>query len=80
MPTTMTLNELPRGATGTITCPADCPRDAAMLRAIGLREGLSFRVSQAGAPCIVDVEGCKLGLDHAMCARVQVAATVAAPS
>jgi Fe2+ transport system protein FeoA len=73
---TMTLDQMPRGATGTISRPADCPHDALLLRAMGMREGVSIRVCQAGSPCIIDVDGCKLGLDIAMCTRVQVAATV----
>jgi len=57
------------------------PRDAAMLRAMGMRPRCRVRMIRAGEPCIVEVLGinpatggcgCRLGLARALAARVMV--------
>ncbi len=57
------------------------PRDAAMLRAMGMRPRCRVRMIRAGEPCIVEVLGinpatggcgCRLGLARELAARVMV--------
>lgn len=72
--TTMTLDQMPTGAIGTVASPASSLDDAELLRAMGLREGLPIRICRAGESCIVDVDGTRLGLAREMSTGVQVAA------
>lgn len=57
------------------------PRDAAMLRAMGMRPRCRVRMIRAGEPCIVEVLGinpatggccCRLGLARELAARITV--------
>ena len=75
---TTTLDKMPCGACGTVASAAEVPADAELLRAMGLREGLSIRICRAGEPCIVEVDGTRLGIAREMSAGVQVAAIATA--
>lgn len=69
---TMTLDQMPPGATGTVQLPSSDAADAALLRAMGLREGLPIRVCRTGEPCIVEVDGTRLGIAKDISVQVQV--------
>lgn len=73
------LTALKTGECGVVceTCLAD--RDAAMLRAMGLRPSARIRVCRLGEPCIVEVLGanpagcgCRIGLARPLAERIMV--------
>jgi len=69
--TTTTLNTLTPGDTATITTTAGA--SAALLRAMGLREGMDVTVKRTGAPCIVETGNTRLGLASVLSAAIEVA-------
>ena len=57
------------------------PRDAAMLRAMGMRPNAKIRMIRSGEPCIIEVQGinpatggcgCRIGLSRDLASRVTV--------
>ena len=70
--------ELRRGDCARVAS-ADLPReDAAVLRAMGLRDGARIRVCRLGRPCILELcdercgTGCRIGLARELAARLMV--------
>jgi len=52
------LSTLRAGQTGTVSQTTLEPRDAALLRAMGLRPNARIRVCRLGEPCIIEVLSC----------------------
>ena len=73
------LTEMSVGSEGIVCETCLDPRDAAMLRAMGLRPRSRVRVCRLGDPCIVEVMpntpggcGCRIGLARPLAARVMI--------
>jgi len=85
-PSPVALTSLRAGQTATVAQTAMDPRDAAMLRAMGLRPNATIRLRRLGEPCIVEVlsggrDGCaetggrcccRIGLARPLADRVLV--------
>jgi Fe2+ transport system protein FeoA len=85
----MPLTSMPVNATAHVCETCMDPRDAAMLRAMGMRPCSRVRMIRTGEPCIVEVLGvnpatgacgCRIGLAHDMAARVTVRLATKAPA
>lgn len=77
----MALSRLPVNALAHVCETCLDPRDAAMLRAMGMRPCARIRMIRAGEPCIVEVVGvnpatgscgCRIGLSRDLADRVTV--------
>lgn len=77
----MALSGLPVNALAHVCETCLDPRDAAMLRAMGMRPCARIRMIRAGEPCIVEVIGvnpatgscgCRIGLSRDLADRVTV--------
>jgi len=75
------LTGLPRGHTAQVCETCLDTRDAAMLRAMGLRPNARVRIIRLGEPCIIEVLGinpatggcgCRIGLARGLADRVIV--------
>lgn len=75
------LSKLPVGAIGVVCETCMEPRDAAMLRAMGMRPNCRVRMIRRGEPSIVEVLGlnpatgacgCRLGLARELAHRIHV--------
>lgn len=69
------LAEARPGDVGTVSCSSLAPDDAAMLRAMGLRDRSRIRLCRVGEPCIVELMGCsgcscRIGLSRPLAQRV----------
>lgn len=78
------LAQQTRGAEGRICCEGLSTDDAALLRAMGLRESARVRVCRVGEPCIVEVmgscgDGCRIGLAGPLAKRVTLRSSEAEP-
>jgi hypothetical protein len=80
----MALSKLPVNALAHVCETCLDPRDAAMLRAMGMRPCARIRMIRAGEPCIVEVVGvnpatgscgCRIGLSRDLADRVIVRAS-----
>ena len=79
----VSLHQLRRGERGRVSVERLDPADAALLRAMGLRDNTVVRVCRAGHPCIVEicpdpacnpVSATRIGLARDLAARVTVSA------
>jgi len=70
--TTTTLDTLGLGATATITNTSG--DDAALLRAMGLREGAEITVRRV-EPCIIEAGHARVGLSTVLAPAIEVAVT-----
>lgn len=77
------LGSLALGAEGRIRGAELEPRDAAMVRAMGLRPGAVVRVCRVGEPFIVEIVSggkecpcgvCRIGLGRGLAQRIQIEA------
>ena len=71
------LTQLRSGEVGRVLTNQLDPRDAAVLRAMGLRANAQVKLCRPGRPCIVSVVGlhgacCRIGLAAPLAARVVV--------
>lgn len=71
------LTQLRHGETGRVLTNQLDPKDAALLRAMGLRANAEVKLCRPGQPCIVSVVGlhgacCRIGLAAPLAARVVV--------
>ncbi|MEZ6171800.1 MAG: FeoA family protein [Phycisphaerales bacterium] len=74
---TCALSTLPRGRVARVHMTHLPDRDAAYLRALGLRENSRVKVCQRGQPCIVEVldvcnQSCRVGLSRVLADKVLV--------
>lgn len=78
---TVALTDAVPGQTGVVCQLCDDPRDAALLRAMGLRQNALVRVCRLGDPCIVEVlarDGCvascgsRIGLARPLARQVMI--------
>ena len=63
----ISLTQLPRGGRGRVSGSTLEPKDAQVLRAMGIRPDAQVEVCRMGEPCIVSVYGacgtsCRIGL------------------
>jgi Fe2+ transport system protein FeoA len=73
----VTLTQMRSGETGRVLTNQLDPKDAALLRAMGLRANAEVRLCRPGQPCIVSVVGvhgacCRIGLAAPLASRVVV--------
>ncbi|MCH2132190.1 MAG: ferrous iron transport protein A [Phycisphaerales bacterium] len=62
--------------TGSEVVVLDTPvDDGPLLQAMGLEPGGRVRVARQGEPCIVEVNGSRIGLSSEICRQVQVEST-----
>lgn len=77
------LSSAQPGQVGTVYRTCDDPKDAALLRAMGLRPNAIVRVCRMGEPCIVEVLGscssggegacrCRIGLSRPMAMQILI--------
>lgn len=66
----MTLDCLETGTTAYVTATEGA--EAALLRAMGLREGVEVTMCRAGASCIVEAGSTRLGLARCLTESIQV--------
>ncbi|MDP7028997.1 MAG: FeoA family protein [Phycisphaerales bacterium] len=66
----MTLDCLETGTTALVVATQGA--DAALLRAMGLREGAEVTMCRAGASCIVETGSTRLGLARCLTESIQV--------
>ena len=69
------LTQLRKGQRAIVDCSTltHLPEeDRCLLRAMGLYDRCTVRVCRAGAPCIIQVDGTKLGLSGAVAGRILV--------
>lgn len=67
----MSLADLETGAFGLIEDADQC-EDCDFLSALGMTEQCRFRVCKAGAPCIVQIGGTRIGLAADVASRIMV--------
>lgn len=67
------LTQLRSGEVGRVLTNQLDPKDAALLRAMGLRANAEVKLCRPGQPCIVSVVG-----THGACCRIGLAAPLAA--
>ncbi len=67
------LTQLRSGEVGRVLTNQLDPKDAALLRAMGLRANAEVKLCRPGQPCIVSVVGA-----HGACCRIGLAAPLAA--
>jgi len=81
LPATVALADANPGQTGVVCQLCNDPRDAALLRAMGLRHNALVRVCRLGDPCIVEVlarDGCtascgsRIGLARPLARQVRM--------
>ena len=76
------------GQIGTVARTCDDPKDAALLRAMGLRPNAVVRVCRLGEPCIVEVLGscadggegacrCRIGISRPLAMQIVLAPSTA---
>jgi Fe2+ transport system protein FeoA len=66
------LSELREGATGLVAETSIDPADALLLSAMGLRAAAPIRLARAGEPCIVQVNGTRIGLNSSLARGIHV--------
>jgi Fe2+ transport system protein FeoA len=74
-PVRIPLTQLRRGQRATVECAAldGLPDDhRCLLSAMGLGDSCQLRVCRPGAPCIVQVDGTRLGIAHDVAAQILV--------
>lgn len=74
-PAPIPLTQLKQGQRATIACAAmeGLPDDhRCLLSAMGLGDSCELRVCRPGAPCIVQVDGTRLGIAHDVAERIMV--------
>jgi len=74
-PIRIPLTQLRRGQRATVECAAleGLPDDhRCLLSAMGLGDSCQLRVCRPGAPCIVQVDGTRLGIAHDVAAQILV--------
>ena len=74
-PLRIPLTQLRRGQRATVECAAleGLPDEhRCLLSAMGLGDSCELRVCRPGAPCIVQVDGTRLGLAHDVAERILV--------
>lgn len=74
----VSLTQLPRGGRGRVSGSTLEPKDAQVLRAMGIRPDAQLEVCRLGEPCIVCVQGvngstCRIGLARRLAEHVLVA-------
>ncbi len=67
----VTLSDLQTGERGSLEDADQC-EDCDLLSALGMTEQCRFRVCKAGAPCIVQVGGTRIGLAADVASRIIV--------
>ncbi len=67
----MTLADLQTGQRGFVEDADQC-EDCDLLSALGMTEQCRFRVCKAGAPCIVQIGGTRIGLAADVASRIMV--------
>ncbi|MBX3409780.1 MAG: ferrous iron transport protein A [Phycisphaeraceae bacterium] len=77
----MALTAMRAGQVGVVCETCLDPRDAAMLRAMGLRPRAQVRVCRLGQPCIIEVVSggrgcCRIGLAWDLASRVMIGVAV----
>ncbi len=81
-PIRIPLTQLRRGQRATVECAAldGLPDDhRCLLSAMGLGDSCQLRVCRPGAPCIVQVDGTRLGISHDVAAQILVTPLPDAP-
>lgn len=73
----ISLTQLPRGGRARVSGSTLEPRDAQVLRAMGIRPDAELELCRLGEPCIVCVQGpggssCRIGLARRLAERVFV--------
>ncbi len=73
----ISLTQLPRGGRGRVSGSTLEPKDAQILRAMGIRPDAQLEICRMGEPCIVCVQGsngstCRIGLSRRLAERVLV--------
>jgi Fe2+ transport system protein FeoA len=66
------LCELHEGACGMVAATSMDPADALLLSAMGLRAAAPIRLARAGEPCIVQVNGTRIGLSASLARGIHV--------
>lgn len=75
------LLQMATGAQGQVSAAALDDKDAAMLRAMGVRPSAMLRVCRVGEPTIVELvpdgpgvcrSGCRIGLAKSLAARIRI--------
>jgi Fe2+ transport system protein FeoA len=66
------LTTLTTGQTGRLHEARLDPHSVGLLRALGLSETQPFRVSKAGEPCILQVDGTRIGVSRVVASNLYV--------
>lgn len=72
MTRSINLSELAAGAEGIVAETSCKAEEGPLLRAMGLEPGGRIRVARQGEPCIVEVNGSRIGLSSDISRQVQV--------
>lgn len=70
-PRPVSLSDLRTGQRGLVEDAERC-EDCDLLSALGMTEQCRFRVCKAGAPCIVQIGGTRIGLAADVASRIMV--------